>query len=60
MVVIIVFLFYGCNNFMVSPGTSKQVRPITNVRCDNVGHFPIFSEKIGRCKEEKCTDFSCK
>lgn len=42
------------NNPMIAAVTRKQVRPVEDVRFDNIGHMPIFSEKIGRCKKADC------
>lgn len=32
----------------------KQVRPIEDIRYDNIGHFPSFCDNIARCKGSKC------
>ncbi|KAK9736529.1 AT hook motif [Popillia japonica] len=32
----------------------KQVRPIEDIRYDNIGHFPSFCDNIARCKGSNC------
>jgi hypothetical protein len=36
----------------------KEIRPIDDIRYDNVSHWPTISENQGRCKRELCTQIS--
>lgn len=38
-------------------GTEKKVKP--SIRFDQNNHFPVFSNKISRCKNEDCKKKTC-